>query len=487
MPRGGYRRNAGRPRKESAERKPVMFKRYDSRRRNDDDEDQPVRSYVPLQKLVQDIRRRASGSVVAAVRSSSADWVQGTVDYALTHSLYDDWPLVKSAVDWAIDTALENGYRVESDNEEAKKLCDRLGEVLRVDTTILPRWIWGIHVDGNVFEEVRWGSVDVEGKSYSAPIQLFPIPASEVRYKWKDKSGQEIEWGQADSTGQVKALKLETLLVEAWRPDGYNPFGTPMISSVLDDVETLLTFQTDYRDIVKWYLKPLWHVKVGTPDKPASDTLLDSIKSNWEDREPNTDLITAGNIEIMEHGIGERMPPVTEFFNYHDAKQSDGLQSPFTHVLRMSSQASAAEIRDNSLSRVVFIQRWLKRKLEQIFAEVLEKNNIEATVRVVFQPLRALTLKDKAEIYLRLLNPQQVTLSDESRLEVEQKIRMEILGVPRDDSLVQQKEPMPGQQGLVNRVRGIFSRNGNKKDGDVDGEKMDSTGNQKTRQPNGES
>ena len=462
MPRGGSRKGAGRPRKATptTEGKGIAWFHHSGRRRDEDDEFGGVPINVQeirklSTRLTRDIRKRlTSGGAATVATQAGADWVASTVNYALTHSLYEDWPLVKSAVDWAIDTALENGYRIESEDERAKEICDKLGEVLKLDTDVLPRWIWAYHVDGNVFDEVRTGTVEmVEGGNFNGPVQLFPIPADQVRYKWKDATGKEVEWGQVEQAGQVKSLKTETLLIQAWRPEGYNPYGTPIISSVLDDVETLITFQTDYRDIVKWYVKPLWHVKVGTAEKPASDTLLASVKDNWEDREPDTDLITAGNIEIMEHGIGDKMPAVNEYLNYHDSKEVDGLQSPFIHVLRNASQASAGEIRDNTLSRIVFIQRFLKRNLEDLFRKVLEQNNIKAVVRVIFQPLRALTLKDKMDFYLKLLNPQLVLLSDESRLEVEQKIRMELLGVPRDDSLVQQKEPMPGQQGLLGKVK----------------------------------
>lgn len=458
MPKGGARQGAGRPRKLTAESKGPQVFYFKKRGKRVGDEDESRRPISPqgVRKLIHDIRKRTTGmGGKATIASLGTGWTGSEVDYALTHSLYEDWPLVKSAVDWAIDTALENGYRIESEDQRAKEVCDKLGEVLKLDTDVLPRWIWAYHVDGNVFDEVRTGTVEMleGGGNFNGPVQLFPIPASQMQYRWKDATGKEVEWSQVGQTGQVTPLNVETLLIQVWRPEGYNPFGTPIISSILDDVETLITFQTDYRDIIKWYVKPLWHVLVGTPEKPASDTLLASVRGNWEDREPNADLITAGNVKIEEHGIGDKMPAVNEYLNYHDSKEVDGLQSPFIHVLRNASQASAGEIRDNTLSRIVFIQRFLKRNLEQLFKQVLEQNNIKSVVRVVFQPLRALTLKDKMEFYLKLLNPQLVLLSDESRLEVEQKIRMELLGVPRDDSLVQQKEPMPGQQGLLGGLK----------------------------------
>jgi len=479
---GGVRSGAGRPRKAvpTTEGKGIAWYHRGGVRPGDEDEDRGVPVNIQeirklTTRLTRDIRKRLTtgGAATISTQGGGADWVQSTVNYALTHSLYVDWPLVKSAVDWAIDTALENGYRIESEDQRGKEICDKLGEVLKLDTDVLPRWIWAYHVDGNVFDEVRNGTVEMleGGGNFTGPVQLFPIPADQVRYKWKDAKGQEVEWGQVEQSGQVKPLKTETLLLQAWRPEGYDPYGTPIISSVLDDVETLITFQTDYRDIVKWYIKPLWHVKVGTAEKPASETLLASVKNNWEDREPDTDLITAGNIEIMEHGIGDKMPAVDNYLNYHDSKQTDGLQSPFIHVLRNASQASAGEIRDNTLSRVVFIQRFLKRNLEDLFRKVLEANNIKAVVRVVFQPLRALTLKDKMEFYLKLLNPQQVQFSEESRLEVEQKIRMELLGLPRDDSLKQVKEPMPGQQGLFGRVKNAITGQPSKEDQEIKQEK----------------
>ena len=129
------------------------------------------------------------------------------------------------------------------------------------------------------------------------------------------------------------------------------------------------------------------------------------------------------------------------------------MQTPFIHVLKNASQASASEIRDNTLSRVVFLQLWLKRELESIFQTVLVKNNLKAKIRVVFQPLRAITLKDKVTFYIELLNPQKVQLSDQTRLEVEQKLRMELLSLPRDDTLQQNIQPMPGHQGLLGKVK----------------------------------
>ena len=457
MARGGLRKRAGRPSSaEDLSAKVFYYRRKGTPVPTSDDEGMPSNPQE-IRKLIRDIRKRASGGGAAVVTNVGTGYAQSTINYAITHSLYEDWPLVKSAVDWAIDTALENGYRIESDNPEAKQLCDRLGEVLKLDTVVLPRWIHSLHIDGNIFDEIRWGQVQLDpvagGTSYTAPTQFFPIPAGEMRYKWKDTSGQEVVWAQITPTGTPKDLDPLNLIVEAWRPEGYNPFGTPIISSVIDDVETLLNFETDYNQVMKWYVKPLWHVMVGTPDKPASDTLLASVKGNWEIRQPNTDLITAGNVKIETHGLGTTIPPLADYLGHHDAKQVDGLQTPFIHVLKNASQASASEIRDNTLSRVVFLQLWLKRELEAIFQTVLVKNNLKAKIRVVFQPLRAITLKDKVTFYIELLNPQKVQLSDQTRLEVEQKLRMELLSLPRDDTLQQNIQPMPGHQGLLGKVK----------------------------------
>jgi len=455
MPRGGARKGAGRPK--AAEHTLVAFRKARGKRRDDDEEEgiREVPYATTARELIRAIRKRvtSTGGGVATVKTPQIDqWTQGAVNYDLTHALYNEWPLVRTAVDWAVDTALENGYRTESDSEEAKKLCDKVGQVLGIDNRILPRWILALHRDGNIFEEIRWGKIDDEGfEQYTVPTQLFPIPASEMGYKWRNERGQEVEWAQSTGVGVWKPLKRDNLTAEAWRPDGYDPFGTPIVSSVIGDVEELLKFETDFREIIRWYIKPLWHILVGTPDKPASATLLQDVKDSWEDREPNTDLITAGNIKIESHGV--ELPDVEQYVTYHDNKLVDGLQSPFSHVLRSANQASASEIRANSFSRVVFIQRWLKRQLEQFFRTVLAVNNIKAEVKVVFKPLRSIPLFDKIKLFVQLLDPQGVQLSDETRLEIENQLRMELLDVPRDDTLKQTTQPMPGQQGLFSRFR----------------------------------
>ena len=464
MPRGGARKGAGRPKTQATVGSGVLHY-HRPRRRRLDEEDRG--EYVSLDQFknqflsdLAKLKKQVRGGK-AQITTQINEWGGTGIDYATTHALYEEWPLVRSAVDWAIDTVLENGYRTESEDVQAKELIDKFAQAGHVDDDVLPHWILAIHLDGDIFQELRWETVELDkGGTAILPTQLFPLPADAMRYKWKDEKGTEILWTQFKGGRPIQGLEngfKQDFQHWSWRNLGANPYGTPIISSILDDVETLINFQTDYREIVKWYVKPFWHVKVGTPEKAASATQITDVNDKWEDREPNTDLISAGNITIEEHGIGTKALSVDEYLTYHDNKQVDGLQSPFTHILRNANQASASEIRDNSLSRVVYIQRWLKRKLEELFALILEKNNIDATVTVSFQPLRAITLKDRVDRYIKLLDPQAVQLSDETRLEIEQRIRMELLDVPRDDSLVQTKEPMPGQQGLLGRLRGAVT------------------------------
>ena len=460
MPRGGARKGAGRPKTQATVGSGALHY-HRPRKRSLDEDDRG--EYVPLDTFksqfltdLAKLKKQVRGGK-AQITDQIGQWTGTGINYATTHALYEEWPLVRSAVDWAIDTVLENGYRTESEDAKAKELIDRFCQAAHIDDEILPRWILALHLDGDIFQELRWSQVETDtAGTFSAPTQLFPLPTDAMQYRYKDVTGREVQWTQFAGGRPIAGLEegfKKDFQHWSWRPVATNPYGTPIIGSILDDVETLINFQTDYREIIKWYVKPFWHVKVGTPDKPASDTLLTSVRDNWEDRDPNTDLITAGNIEIVEHGIGGKALNVEEYLTYHDNKQVDGLQSPFTHILRNANQASASEIRDNSLSRIVYIQRWLKRKLEELFRVVLEANNIKSEVKVSFQPLRSITLKDRVDRYIKLLDPQNVQLDDETRIEVVNRLRMELLDIPRDDTLKLTVQPMPGQQGLIGRLR----------------------------------
>jgi len=465
LPRGGKRSGAGRPRKQTTVGSGTLHY-HRPRKHNPDEDDRGVPVSLDtfktqfLSELAKLQKRVRSGK--AQITDQTGQWAGTGINYATTHALYEDWPLVHSAVDWAIDTVLENGYRTESIDAKAKELIDKFCQAVHMDDEILPRWILSIHLDGDIFQELRWSQVETDtAGTFTAPTQLFPLPADVMRYKYKDETGKEVLWTQFKGGRPIAGLEegfKKELQHWSWRPVGTNPYGTPVICSILDDVETLINFQTDYREIIKWYVKPFWHVLVGTPDKPTSDTLLKAVRDNWEDRDANTDLITAANIDIKEHGIGGNVVDVEPYLTYHDNKQVDGLQSPFTHILRSANQASASEIRDNSLSRVVYIQRWLKRKMEELFTLVLTANNVKAEVKATFQPLRAITLKDRVDRYIKLLNPVQVQLDDKTRLEVVNRLRMELLDVPRDDTLQLNVQPMPGQQGLFGKIKKMVTR-----------------------------
>lgn len=427
------------------------------KRRDEDDGIYPVDLLKSLSKLRKQTLGGSAGKSV--VEPLGGQWNGSGYNYTLLQELYSDWPLVRSAVDWAIETALENGYRTESDSEEAKTLCDGWARTVHLDDEVLPRWIQSIHLAGDVFEETPWGSVEIEsGKTYSAPALSKPLNPAEMRYQ-RGQKGENLIWQQDVNVTPKPQWKVDdpAFLHYAWRSIGNSPFGIPIISSIIDDVSAVIRFQNQWGPIMEWYQKPFWHVKVGTPDKPASGTLLEDVKGHWEDREPNTDLITAGNITIEEHGIGANMPNPEPYLKQRDHSIVDGLESPFTHILMGATQASAEEIRENTLGRIIFIQRWLKRKLEGIFAQILLKNNIKAEVKVSFQPLRAITLKDRVDRYISILNPVQVQLDDETRIEVVNQLRMILLDMPRDNSLKLSVQPMPGQQGLIGRFRSAFA------------------------------
>jgi hypothetical protein len=454
LTRGGARRNAGRPRKTS-ELKPAIY--YGGKKRAEEG----VNPYELLSKL-RELRKQGNAGKALVETGLSTQAIGSGYNYTIQRELYSDWPLARSAIDWAIDTALENGYRTESKNAEAKMLCDGWAKLIHLDDEVLPRWILSWHTDGDIFEERVWGSADIptgtggQTKPYKVPTTIKPLDAQYMQYT-RDPDGGNLQWGQYIN-GQMRAGPWKPDDVSfshyAWRAVGSSLFGTPIVASIIEDVTLLLALEKDWGEIVEWYIKPLWLILVGTPDKPASDTLLSTFKTNWENRLPNTDLIAPGNVKIEEHGAGKNQLDMAPFLKYHNDKMVDGLESPLTHSLQSANQASASEIRSNAFSRIGLLQRIIKRKLEEIFTQILTQNNIQDEVKITFQPLREMVLVDRVDRLIKLLDPIHVSLSDQTRMEAEQQLRMVFLDLTRDDTLKPSVSPMPGQQGLFSRVFG---------------------------------
>lgn len=112
-------------------------------------------------------------------------------------------------------------------------------------------------------------------------------------------------------------------------------FGTPFLSSVLDDVVALRQLEEDIQNLVHRELFPLYKYKIGTAEQPAEPWEIDQAKMEIENMKNEGGLILPFRHDVEVVGANEAALRAEEYLNHFKERVAIGLGvSP--HHLGMS-------------------------------------------------------------------------------------------------------------------------------------------------------
>jgi hypothetical protein len=325
--------------------------------------------------------------------------------------LYNFTPYIKAAIDCTVNLCVSNGFELEGGDEAVRKwLADWLDEqnileTLRIVATDMLDF-------GNAFLEI------CRDETTGDVAWLKPLDPVQMRVR-------RNEYG--DVFGYIQLLTFPPVVFEAqdmvhfrWGAKSWwyeFSYGTSLLRPLLKIQALINQFEDDMAIIVHTYSKPMLVVKAGTPERPFSDTQLQSLMEAFRDRRPATDVFVRGDVAV------DVVQSMTKDVNlqwwldylYKQREAVLGVPKIFMSEPEGTNKSTAEVVMQEYVTRLRMMQEILSDILEtDLFKQLIEhKFGVGVEVpEIKWKPIWDASLQDKAAYLVNLVENGIVTVTE---------------------------------------------------------------------------
>jgi hypothetical protein len=199
-------------------------------------------------------------------------------------------------------------------------------------------------------------------------------------------------------------------------------YGSSLLRPLLKIQALIDQLEDDMAVIVHTYAKPMLVVKAGTPERPFSDTQLQSLMEAFRDRKPATDVFVRGDVTV------DVVPSLTKDVNitwwldylYKQREAVLGVPKIFLGQSEGTNRATAEIIMQEYVTRLRMMQEIIGDTLETVlFKQLIESEFGEGVEipHVSWRPIWEPTIQDKAKFLCDLVD-KGIILPKEARTEL---------------------------------------------------------------------
>jgi hypothetical protein len=193
-------------------------------------------------------------------------------------TIYDTEPYVRQATNRKLSLMFRNGFEVSGDKDEDIEYIQRRFEAMeyvmeRTTESFFKQILFNLLLCSNCFlQKIRNAKATIVKKKEGRPEPVAGyrlIPAHMIFPFLKD--GVPVKWRRFFDTGApFEDIDLEDIIHLKWDVKPGHRFGTPRLVGVRDDIFTLRRLEENVELLFINFLFPLYHIKVGSEDNPAS-------------------------------------------------------------------------------------------------------------------------------------------------------------------------------------------------------------------------
>jgi hypothetical protein len=225
------------------------------------------------------------------------------------------------------------GFKIEGENDRfTRYINSRLHTIAYMMGTSVENFIkdilWNLIVISNCFL-LKIRDADASGgmanrkNDERIPVAGYMILPPHSIFPFVNQKGEIIKWRRYyGSARKYKDYKLEDVIHFKWDVKPGHVYGTPRTVSVRDDIFALRRLEENVEMLLINHLFPLFHVKVGSEDAPATMlvdgiTEVDLIKAELENMPKEGVFITDERVSVDVVGIeGEAPNPEKIMLHY---------------------------------------------------------------------------------------------------------------------------------------------------------------------------
>lgn len=189
-----------------------------------------------------------------------------------------------------------------------------------------------------------------------------------------------VQWGLTPIPQSVIPEKVVFL---RWMPKSWayeNAYGTSILMPVQRHVSLLIQAEEDMKIYWHQYAKPMLVVKGGTPEHPYTDPQLRGLRNSFAARQPNTDAVVPGNVDVatIQAATGQTTSTFDSWAHYLREKIYEAIGIP--SILMNLPQGTTRAVSDTEFQGFIAEEKML----QDFVAEEFMKQLIEPELRRIF-------------------------------------------------------------------------------------------------------
>lgn len=233
------------------------------------------------------------------------------------------------------------GFKIEGENKKFTKYVNsRLNTIAYMMGTTVENFIKDIlHnllIISNCFllkirDEDASGGFPNKKNDDRIPVAGYMILPPHSIFPFVNQKGEIIKWRRYyGSARKYKDYKLEDVIHFKWDVKPGHVYGTPRTVSVRDDIFALRRLEENVEMLLINHLFPLFHVKVGSEEAPATMlvdgiTEVDLIKAELENMPKEGVFVTDERVAVDVIGISGEAPDPKDIMQHYKARVFTGL------------------------------------------------------------------------------------------------------------------------------------------------------------------
>lgn len=369
------------------------------------------------------------------VDADSTTYAQSEYDLSEIKDAVDTDSYLKIACIKYYQLIMKSGYRITSANENAVTYLKQRIRAMEFGTSVpFDVLLNGVAQDlvtySNAFlvksrvDKIANG-IDAKGVLDSKPVGgYFRMDPTTVTIK--RSSDNTISGYQQEVSSSTKTYKAEDVVHFYVDKEAGNAFGTPRISSALEDVKILRKVEGNTLSLLYRFALPLYQMKIGLPQENfmATDKEIREAQTQVEKMPMDGIIITNERTAFEEIGAKNTAIDMTPYLNYYEKRVFSALNVSETMMGRGGAKQDADSMEQQIHDQVKFYQHMIEIFLENsVFNELLLEGgfnpifNEEDRVNFVFNEI-SLDTKIKLENHVMTEYQGNLLTFDEARRQI---------------------------------------------------------------------
>jgi len=374
-----------------------------------------------------------------------------TIDVEVFEDIVTHVPLVSAAIELTTDFTVSPGLYVTAENEQVIESCNKLMKRLNFDI-LLRQIVKFMLVYGDCFVEIVKNEESSDGVVADLKI-LHPKTITVVR----SETGELEGYLQTIGTGRDPIEFTPDEIVHfIYNKIGDRAYGTSLIEPILPILKMKLQAERDMGFILSRKANAPYHVKMGTPDYPPSDSDIAGFASELAVLKSRNEWVTSYLVDIGIIATRDKSMDFKPYTEHYENQIVYDLRVPYVLLGLGNIPEGLAKIQLETFQRhIKSIQLAVQIPLEQQIFKL--ESSIIGEEEVPKLQWGQQSMKEKLDEIQTYLAMMESNLSETTKTNIENKIG-DLLGIEANITL-------EDRQAEQERKQQMFS-DGDDKDGD---------------------